>query len=69
MYTPATVVDDAFTPTQARRCRFTNFQKYLLAPFVVCADFESILKRVDDDEAILHRVLQWVVVNRHLEPS
>ena len=32
------------------RCRFTNIQKQLLAPFVVYADFASILQRVDDDE-------------------
>ena len=31
------------------RCRFTNIHKQLLAPFVVCADFESILQRVDDE--------------------
>ena len=30
------------------RCRFTNIQKQLLAPFVVYADFESILKHDDD---------------------
>ena len=29
-------------------CRFTNIQKQLLAPFVVYADFESILQRVDE---------------------
>ena len=34
------------------RCRFTNIQKQLLASFVVYADFESILRRVDDDEAM-----------------
>ena len=34
------------------RWRFTNIQKQLLAPFVVCADFESILQRVGDDEAL-----------------
>ena len=34
------------------RCRSTNIQKQLLAPFAVYADFESILKRVDDDEAM-----------------
>ena len=34
------------------RCRFTNIQKQLTAPFVVYADFESILQRVDDDEAM-----------------
>ena len=34
------------------RCRFTNIQKQLLAPFVVYADFESILQRVDEDEAM-----------------
>ena len=28
------------------RCHFTNIQKQLSAPFVVCADFESILKPV-----------------------
>ena len=31
------------------RCRFTSIQKQLLAPFVVYADFESILKPVDKD--------------------
>ena len=35
------------------RCRFTNIHKQLLALFVVYADFESILQRVDsDDEAM-----------------
>ena len=34
------------------RCRFTNIQKQLLAPFVVYADFGSILKCVDEDEAM-----------------
>ena len=34
------------------RCRFTNIQKQLLAPFVVYADFESILQRVDENEAM-----------------
>ena len=34
------------------RCRFTNIQKQLTAPFVVNADFESILQRVGDDEAM-----------------
>ena len=29
------------------RCRFTNIQKKLPTPFVVYADFESILKPVD----------------------
>ena len=31
------------------RCRFTNIQKELLAPFVAYADFESILQRVSDE--------------------
>ena len=31
------------------RCRFSNIQKQLPAPFVVYADFESILKPVDAD--------------------
>ena len=31
------------------RCRFTNIQKQLPAPFVVYADFASILKPVDKD--------------------
>ena len=31
------------------RCRFTSIQKQLPAPFVVYADFESILKPVDND--------------------
>ena len=31
------------------RCRFTNIQKQLLAPFVVYADFESILQQVGDE--------------------
>ena len=30
------------------RCRFTNIQKQLLAPFVVYADFESVLKPFSD---------------------
>ena len=30
-------------------CRFTNIQKQLLAPFVVYADFESILQRIGDE--------------------
>ena len=34
------------------RCRFTNIQKQLLAPFVVYVNFESILLLVDDDEAM-----------------
>ena len=35
------------------RCRLTNSQKQLLAPFVVYADFQSILQQVaDDDEAM-----------------
>ena len=34
------------------RCRFTNIQKRLSAPFVVYADFEAILQRADDDEAM-----------------
>ena len=29
-------------------CQFTNIQKQLVAPFVVYADFESILQRVDE---------------------
>ena len=31
------------------RCRFTNIQKQLLAPFVLYADFESILQLIDDE--------------------
>ena len=31
------------------RCRFANIQKQLLAPFVLYADFESILKPVDKE--------------------
>ena len=31
------------------RCRFTNIQKQLLAPFVVYDDFESTLQRVGDE--------------------
>ena len=34
------------------RCRFTNIQKQLLAPFVVYADLESILQWAGDDEAM-----------------
>ena len=30
------------------RCRFTNIQKQLPAPFVVYADFEYVLKRFSD---------------------
>ena len=46
------------------RCRFTNILKQLLAPFVVYPDFESVLQRVTK-QWILHRVLQWVTMNRH----
>ena len=35
-------------------CRFTNIQKQLPAPFVVFADFESILKPVDKDVDTTH---------------
>ena len=31
------------------RCRFTNIQKQLVAPFVAYADFESILEPVNED--------------------
>ena len=31
------------------RCRFTNIQKQLLAPFVLYADFESIIRQVGDE--------------------
>ena len=31
------------------RCRFTNIQRQLPAPFVLYADFKSILKPVDKD--------------------
>ena len=31
------------------KCRFTNIQKQLLAPFVIYADFEAILQRVGDE--------------------
>ena len=31
------------------RCRLTNIQKQLLPPFVLYADFESILQRVGDE--------------------
>ena len=50
------------------RCRFTNIQKQLLAPFVVYADFESILQRVGD-EAMDNT--QWVAMNQqqHRDPS
>ena len=34
------------------RCRFSNIQKQLTAPFVVYAEFESILQRVDDGETM-----------------
>ena len=34
---------------KAPMCRFTNIQKQLPAPFVVYADFESILKPVNED--------------------
>ena len=42
------------------RCRFTNIRKQLLVPFVVYADFESMT-----EQWILHRMLQWVAMNRH----
>ena len=42
------------------RCRFTNIQKQFLAPFVVYADFESILQRVGDEAM---DITQGVAVN------
>ena len=30
------------------RCRFTNIQKQLPAPFIVCGDFESVSKPIGD---------------------
>ena len=54
MGTPSTAVDVVYMPTLARvkfpegtRYRFTNIQKQLAAPFVLYADFESILQRFD----------------------
>ena len=47
------------------RCRFTNIQKHLLAPFVVYAHFDSIL-RVDEDVAM--DTTQGVEVGRN-EPT
>ena len=38
------------------RCRFTNVQKQLLAPFVACAYFESILQPVSDGVDVMQRV-------------
>ena len=38
------------------RCRFTNIQKQLPAPFVVYGDFESILKPVNEDVDVMQRV-------------
>ena len=35
--------------TEDPRCRFSNIQKQLPVPFVLYADFESILKHVDED--------------------
>ena len=34
--------------TKDPRCRFTNIQKQLTAPFVIYADFESVIQRVDE---------------------
>ena len=49
------------------RSRFTNIQKQLLAPFVVYADFELILHRVDEDEAM--DTTQGVVGGDELTPT
>ena len=38
------------------RCRFTNIQKQLQAPFVVYADFESILNPVSEEVNVTHGV-------------
>ena len=56
MDSPSTAVDSVYTPRtkfpKDPRCRFTNIQKQLSAPFVVYAEFGSIIQRVDDDETM-----------------
>ena len=51
------------------RCRFNNIQKQLLAPFVVYADFESILQRVDDDDEAMDTTQGDAVGGDELTPS
>ena len=48
------------------RCRFANIQKQLLAPFVLYADFESILQRVGDEAM---DTTQGVAVGSDDEPT
>ena len=49
------------------RCRFTNIQKQLPAPFVVYADFESLLKPVNEDIDVTQGVDTGIVfVSRFL---
>ena len=48
------------------RCRFTNIQKQLPAPFVVYADFESILKPVNEDVDVTQAVDTGIKSSSHV---
>ena len=48
------------------RCRFTNIQKQLPAPFVVYADFESILKPVNEDVDVTQGVDSHIESSSHI---
>ena len=48
------------------RCRFTNIQKQLPAPFVVYADFESILKPVNEDVDVIQGVETGIEFSPHV---
>ena len=48
------------------RCRFTNIQKQLPASFVVYADFESILKPVNEDVGVTQGVGTGIESSSHV---
>ena len=52
---------------QDPRCRFTKIQKQLSAPFVVFADFESILKPVNEGVDVTQGVSTGTLVQRLLQ--
>ena len=47
------------------RCRFTNVQKQLPAPFVLYVDFESILKPVNEDVDVTQGVDTGIESSSH----
>ena len=51
------------------RCRFTSIQKQLPAPFVVCADFESILNPVNGEVDVTQDVESDIEASTHVSRS